>query len=104
MRFLSNRDMAVGVADLKTAIQFYEDTLGFKPVQIEPGLRVYDIGHITLYVEQGEPHPPVPSFTVEGLSEARKHLVMNGCNILVERDNSLYFRDPTGNIWDIIED
>ena len=104
MKFLSNHDIAVGVIDLEIAVRFYEDTLGFKPVKSESGLRVYDTGHFTLYVQEGESHPPVPSFTVENLSEAKKHLIKNNCRVLVERDRSLYFRDPTGNIWDIIED
>ena len=46
---------------------FYEGTLGFKPVRLEPGRAVYETGRLTIYGVEGEPHPPVPSFTVEDL-------------------------------------
>jgi catechol 2,3-dioxygenase-like lactoylglutathione lyase family enzyme len=103
MKYTTNDDVAIGVESLKKSIAFYEGTLGFKPIKSEPGLRVYNTGHFTLYIEEGEPHPPVPSFTVENLSQAKEHLLENGCTVIVERENSLYFRDPDGNIWDIIE-
>ncbi len=103
MRFITNDDMAIGVENLEKAINFYEGTLGFKPTRAEPGLRVYETGCLTLYVMEGEPHPPVPSFTVGNLSEAKQLLMENGCTIMVERENSLYFQDPDGNTWDIIE-
>jgi len=35
MKFVSNRDVAVGVENLTDAIKFFEDTLGFKPTKIE---------------------------------------------------------------------
>lgn len=101
--FRSNRDIAVGVENLDTAVTFYEGVLGFKPEKTEPNLRVYNTGHFTLYVMKEEPHPPVPSFTVDDLAEARNHLQENGCTILVEREKSLYCRDPLGVVWDIIE-
>ena len=103
MRFIGNRDIAISVENMDKAIGFYEATLGLEPVKDEQGLRVYDAGDFTLYVERGEPHPPVPSFTVPNLADARRHLVENGCTILTELGRSLYFRDPTGIVWDIIE-
>ncbi len=103
MEFISNRDVAIGARDLETAIKFFENTLGFKPEETVESRRVYNTGRFTLYVVEGEPHPPVPSFTVESLAEAKKRLQRNGCTILVEREKSLYFRDPMGNVWDIIE-
>ena len=103
MKFTTNDDVAIGVENLEKSTAFYEGTLGFKPARIEPGLRVYNTGHFTLYVKEGEPHPPVPSFTVENLSHAKDHLLENGCTVLVEREHSLYFRDQDGNTWDIIE-
>lgn len=103
MKFVSNRDVAVGVENLTDAIKFFEDTLGFKPTKIEKGLRVYDTMQFTFYIKEGDIHPPILSFTVEDLNNAKEYLINNRCNILVERENSLYFRDPTGQIWDIIE-
>ncbi|MCW4050926.1 MAG: VOC family protein [Candidatus Bathyarchaeota archaeon] len=67
------------------------------------GLRVYDTGHITFYLVEVTPHPPIPSFTVPDLDEAKKHLTRNGCVILEERPSGFYFRDPTGVTFDSIE-
>jgi catechol 2,3-dioxygenase-like lactoylglutathione lyase family enzyme len=104
MKFTSNRDIAIKVSNLKTAINFYEKTLGFKPSKTESKLRVYNTGHFKLYVQEGTSHPPVPSFTVKSLAEAKNVLTENGCTIIVEREKSLYFKDPTGVLWDIIEE
>ena len=104
MRFASNRDIAIGVEDLDKAAEFYEGILGFKPEKTEPKLRIYNTGHFTLYVEKTKNHPPIPSYTVENLHEAKMHLQDNGCNVLAERDRNLYFEDPFGIVWDLVEE
>ena len=103
MKFISNRDVAIGVSDIEAASSFYGKTLGFKTTREEQDLRLYETGNFTLYVEKTLPHTPVPSLTVENLAEAKRYLTENDCEILVEREKSLYFRDPLGIIWDIIE-
>ena len=103
MKFTGSRDIAVTVGSLEKSRVFYENVLGFTPKKIEEKLVVYDTGSITLYVQEMERHPPVPSFTVENLALARTHLEANGCEVTKEWNRSLYFRDPDGNIWDIIE-
>jgi catechol 2,3-dioxygenase-like lactoylglutathione lyase family enzyme len=103
MRFTGNRDIAVTVNELGASRAFYEGVMGFKPKKVEEKLVVYDTGHFTLYVQEGQPHPPVPSFTTPDIKEARKHLIEAGCAIINDRDTSLYFRDPDGVLWDIIE-
>ena len=103
MRFIGNNDIAVSAESVCKATSFYEDTLGLKLLKEEPKIRVYDTGGFTLYVQHGEPHPPIPSFIVRNLHKAKNHLVENGCTILVERERSIYFRDPSGVVWDIIE-
>ena len=103
MKFVGNRDIAVTVGSLKKSRVFYENVLGLTPKKTEEKLVVYDTGSITLYVQEMKRHPPVPSFTVESLAEARAHLEANGCEVTKEWKGALYFRDPDGNIWDIIE-
>ena len=103
MKFNGSRDIAVTVDSLEKSRVFYETVLGFTPRKVEEGLVVYDTGSITLYVQELERHPPVPSFTVENLAKARAHLEANGCVVTKEWKRSLYFRDPDGNVWDIIE-
>ena len=49
------------------------------------------------------PHPPVLSFKVECLSDAKRRLQEGGCEIVVERKKSVYFKDPTGVVFDVIE-
>ena len=104
MRFIGNRDIAVSVKNLESSRRFYEDVLGFKVERVDDKLAVYNTGHFTLYVQEGEPHPPVPSLTVQDIDIVRNLLVETGCVIVTDRGTSLYFRDPDGNLWDIIED
>ena len=103
MRFTANRDVAVGVENLEKSRKFYEETLGLKLVETGAGRAVYDAGHLTLYIEEGMPHPPVPSFKVECLSDAKRRLLEGGCEIVVEREKSVYFKDPSGVVFDAIE-
>jgi hypothetical protein len=91
------------------------EELGFKQIILRGGTRgqtgacggepscLQHTGHFTLYVQEGEPHPPVASFTVHDINEARKRLVEAGCTIIADKNTSLYFRDPDGVLWDIIE-
>jgi len=63
----------------------------------------YDTGHFLLYVNQDlDTRPPIPSFTVNDLAAAKESLLGNGCVILREDENSLYFRDPFGITYDVI--
>lgn len=102
MKFISNRDIAVGVKNLEKAREFYENTLNFIPNKINERTVVYKTGHLTLYITEGQSYPPVPSFTVQSLQNAKKHLQKHGCTILTERKNSFYFQSPDGTIYDII--
>jgi hypothetical protein len=45
----------------------------------------------------------VPSFKVECLSAAKRRLLEGGCEFVVERKKSLYFKDPSGVVFDAIE-
>lgn len=103
MKFIGNRDIAVTIDDLDRSPDFYENVLGLKPKKLEEGLAVYDTGSFTLYVQQGTPHPPIPSFTVTSIQTAKQLLESSGCTIIEERESSLYFRDRDGIVWDIIE-
>ena len=103
--FRSNRDVAFEVEDLVAAEEFYGGVMGFELVERRGNTLVFETGHLTLYVkESGDMHPPVLSFRVPDLGEARKYLVENGCEVTVEWDRALYFRDPLGVVHDIIEE
>jgi catechol 2,3-dioxygenase-like lactoylglutathione lyase family enzyme len=103
MRFKANRGVAIGVENLGKARKFYEEPLGLRLVEKGPGRAVYDAGHLTLYIMEGEPHLPVLSFTAEDLGAAKRRLLEGGCDIVEEREDSIYFRDPSGVVFDAIQ-
>ncbi len=103
MTFTANRDVAIGVENLEKSRKFYEETLGLRLVETGQSRAVYDAGHLTLYIMEGEPHPPVISFTVEDLRVAKQRLLEGGCDLVAEREGSLYFRDPSGVVFDAIQ-
>ena len=103
MRFTANRDVAISIENLEKSRKFYEETLGLKLVESGTRRTVYDAGRLTLYIVEGMPHPPVFSFTVESLHAAKRWLLKRNCEIVVERENSLYFRNPSGVVFDVIE-
>jgi catechol 2,3-dioxygenase-like lactoylglutathione lyase family enzyme len=103
--FRSNRDVALEVKDLAAAEEFYGGVMGFEHGERRGDTLVFETGHLKLYVkESGNPHPPVLSFRVPDLGEARRFLEENGCEVTAEWDRALYFRDPLGVVHDIIEE
>jgi len=90
----------MGVENLGKSSKFYEETLGLRLVDTGPGRAVYDARHLTLYIIEGEPHPPVLSLTIENLRAAKQRRLERGCDIVDERERSLYFRDPAGVVFD----
>jgi catechol 2,3-dioxygenase-like lactoylglutathione lyase family enzyme len=105
MKFRSNNCVALHLPDLKQAEAFYSGVLGFRLLRKTAAQLEYDTGRFLLYVNKGpEVGPPIPSFTVVNAQAARAHLVENGCEILTDRGASLYFKDPFGVVYDIIED
>lgn len=105
MSFTSNKCIAIHVEDLGKAEKFYCGVLGFKLLnRTEEGLEL-DTGYFLLYINRSEkPSAPIPSFTVNDFDAAKKRLLESGCDILVERGRSLYFKDPFGFVYDIIEE
>ena len=104
MRFESTNCIAIHLKSLAKAERFFSDILGFKLRSKTRTYLEYDTGHFMLYVNRSsKAQPPTPSFRVKSLSRARKLLKGAGCEIVVDRGDSLYFRDPFGNIFDVVE-
>lgn len=104
MRFKSNACVAVHLRSLAKAERFYSDIMGFRLRKKTRSFLEYDTGHFLLYVNRSpKAQPPTPSFTVKSIVRARKLLKGARCEILVDRGQSLYFRDPFGNIFDVVE-
>lgn len=105
MKFRSNNCVAVHLPDLKKAETFYSGVLGFRLLSKNAALLEYDTGRFILQVHRApSPRAPIPSFTVISTSAARAHLAQSGCEILGDRDKGFYFKDPFGNVFDVIED
>jgi catechol 2,3-dioxygenase-like lactoylglutathione lyase family enzyme len=104
MEFRSNNCIAIHLKDLKKAESFYGGVLGFKLLSKSNEQLEYDTGHFLLYINKGsKTQPPIPSFTVKNFTDAKRLLKKNGCKITVEGKSSLYFKDPFGIVYDIIE-
>jgi catechol 2,3-dioxygenase-like lactoylglutathione lyase family enzyme len=96
--------MAIHVKDLKKAEKFYTGVMGFTLLGKSGKQLEYQTGHFLLSVNKGsKTQSPIPSFNVRSAIEAKSFLRKNGCTILVDRGNSLYFKDPFGIVYDIIK-
>jgi catechol-2,3-dioxygenase len=105
MRFRSNNCIAIHLKSLAKAERFYSDVLGFKLKSKTRTCLEYDTGNFLLYLNRSsKTQPPTPSFGVRSITKARRLLKGARCEIVVDRGSSLYFRDPFGNIFDVIED
>jgi catechol 2,3-dioxygenase-like lactoylglutathione lyase family enzyme len=102
--FKSNNCVAIHLIDITAAENFYTNVMKFRLLTRSEGQLEYDTGHFVLYVNRDlNTQPPIPSFTVKDIEAARRFLLENGCVILREDMRSLYFRDPFGITYDVIE-
>jgi catechol 2,3-dioxygenase-like lactoylglutathione lyase family enzyme len=102
--FKSNNCVAIHLVDITAAENFYTNVMKFRLLARSEGQLEYDTGHFLLYVNRDlNTQPPIPSFTVKDIEAARRFLLENGCVILREDQRSLYFRDPFGITYDVIE-
>jgi catechol 2,3-dioxygenase-like lactoylglutathione lyase family enzyme len=102
--FRSNNCVAIHLEDITAAENFYTNVMKFKLLTKSDESLEYDTGHFLFYVNRDlNTQPPIPSFTVHNIEEAKQSLLENGCIILRQDKNSLYFRDPFGITYDVIE-
>ena len=104
MKFRSNNCVAIHVKDLKKAEKFYSDVMAFTLLRKSRNQLEYNTGTFLFYVNRGKKNQsPIPSFTVESVAGAKSLLADNGCKITVDRGNSIYFKDPFGMVYDLVE-
>ena len=104
MKFRSNNCVAIYVTSLKKARRFYGTILGFPLKEKSKDRLMFDTGHFLLYVKKAKKTgPPIPSFDLADVAKARRILRRSGCRIVKEWKRSLYFSDPFGITFDIIE-
>ena len=105
MQFRSNNCIAIHVTDLEKAERFYGSIMGFRLLNKTASQLEYDTGHFLLYINKDEANQlPIPSFSTGNCAEAKTLLRANGCEILVDRGNSIYFKDPFGMVYDVIQE
>jgi catechol 2,3-dioxygenase-like lactoylglutathione lyase family enzyme len=105
--FRANREIAIHVPDVARAKEFYCSVLGFRLVGESANVVEIDAGDIRLFVL----HNPVgvltyiPSLDVPDYEAARRHLEAAGCSTVSAGAHStdVYFRDPFGLVFDIVE-
>ena len=105
--FRSNCEIAIHVPDLARAEAFYAGVLGFRLVARSADQLEFDTGALRLYVNR-DPQtviPYIPSLDVVDYPAARRHLEAAGCKLVSAGAHSgaVYFQDPFGLVFDIIE-
>jgi len=104
LTFKSNNCIGIKVNDLNKAENFYGNVMGFKLMEKSGKLISFDTGHFILYVEKNENlQSPVPSFSVDNVSDTKDHLIKNGCEIVWETHGCFWFKDPFGIVYDVIQ-
>jgi len=103
--FKSNTDVAIHVPNLDQARAFYEGVMGFRLVARTADYLELDSGALRLYVNRDTEHVRsfVPSFDVPDLAAAKKHLAAAGCDTVQLDSGGVYFADPFGLTFDIVE-
>jgi catechol 2,3-dioxygenase-like lactoylglutathione lyase family enzyme len=100
--FKSNNCVAIHLEDITAAEFFYTNVMKFTLLSRSDEALEYDTGHFRLYVNRDlDTRPPIPSFTVKDIEAAKRALIENGCTILRENEDSLYFKDPFGITYDV---
>ncbi len=105
MTFKSNAEVAIHVPDLDAARAFYVDVLGFRLVTMSADYLEVDSGALRIYVNRDEDNliSFIPSFDVPDLAAAKDHLASAGCDTVQLASGGVYFKDPFGLVFDIIQ-
>jgi catechol-2,3-dioxygenase len=104
MKFKSNECIAVHVKDLAAAEKFYTEVMGFTLKSKSRTHLEFATGHFLFYVNKSTAkRPPIPSYSVKNIGKAKRLLAKSACKVIVDRGDSLYFRDPFGFVHDVIQ-
>lgn len=103
-RFKTNTDVNIYVSDLAKAEEFYGETLGFRQVSKSKDHLEYDSGALRLNIFCGDPSRLfIPSIDVNDLAGASRYLENAGCILIQLPGGELYFRDPFGLLFELVE-
>lgn len=105
VEFKSNTEVAIHVPDLDVARAFYEGVMGFRMVARTADYLEFDSGALRLYVNRDDRNLRsfIPSFDVPDLAAAKEHLADAECETVELESGGMYFKDPFGLVFDIIQ-
>ena len=89
--------------DTKKAVDFYVRRLGFEITDDNPNMTTWHGQHINLFIEPGPTLGPGLEVTVGHLTDAKRRLVEQGCEIIKDEPESprCYIKDPFGLIYNL---
>ncbi len=103
-QFRTNTDVNIYISDLAKAEEFYGDTMGFRQVSKSKDHLEYDSGALRLNIHCGDPSRLfIPSIDVNDLAGASQYLENAGCILIQLPGGGLYFRDPFGLLFELVE-
>ncbi|MGA7674706.1 MAG: VOC family protein [Rhizomicrobium sp.] len=96
-------DILVQAPDPKQAALFYIKQLGFEITDETPDLISLRGKRINLFIERGPALGPVLEVTVDDVEQAKRRLVMSGCEIVKDEPDfpRCYVKDPFGLIYNL---
>jgi catechol 2,3-dioxygenase-like lactoylglutathione lyase family enzyme len=96
-------DILIQAPDLKRAVAFYTEKLGFAVTAETPTLITVHGQSINLFIEQGPAIGPILEVFVDDVDAARKQLVDAGCTVIKDEPAfpRCYVRDPFGLTYNI---
>ena len=96
-------DILVQAPDPKQAALFYVKQLGFEITDETPDLISLRGKRINLFIERGPALGPVLEVTVDDVEQAKRRLVMSGCEIVKDEPDfpRCYVKDPFGLIYNL---
>jgi predicted enzyme related to lactoylglutathione lyase len=96
-------DILIQARDPQSAAAFYVQHLGFKITDNNPNMIALHGEHINLFIEPGPALGPVLEVKVDDVTEAKRRLVENGCEVVKDEPDfpRCYVKDPFGLIYNL---
>jgi catechol 2,3-dioxygenase-like lactoylglutathione lyase family enzyme len=106
MPYKVSRCIAFQVPVRKKAIDFYTKVIGLKLKETSADMPEFETGHIRLFLDEGEPMPPIMELIVPDLEAARIELEANGCKVIrwEGKGKPCYIKDPFGFLFNLYEE
>lgn len=103
--FRSANEITIHVPDLAQAEAFYAGVMGGRVLAKTDDSLELETGALRLFVTRDPDslRPYIPSYEVPDLDAAKAHLKTAGCTTIELPSGGVYFQDPFGFAFDLIE-